>query len=257
MEIDEPSTWESVLARSTGLRVANLGLPRMGTTQIRIQHDRYGGRFHPKLVLMMLCPNDFFDNFVFRSWAQRRGGGTASFRYHRLRAFMGGHAALTPLAFLTRYSYLLQLALLRPTFKWTGILGRYRGAVPEPEGMAQLVADVEAVRAGSRANGARFAAVLTDLWTQEESGRQRRRLAAELRRRRIPVLDLTEAFCASHGCPPGIYLPDAVHWNVHGQIRVAAEVQRFLRERGMLPHLRRWGGAKVSTAAKGRCAQDK
>lgn len=237
LEVDEDATWESRLSRLTGLSVANLALPYQGTAQEMILYRRYGVRFHPRLVLMTICPNDFWDNKNFHGWLAQRQGGEQSFPRYRFRMALRWPGPLIRLARLANKSIVLQQLLFRPRVDTsTPPMARVEGASQSPEAMAGLVADVVQIRALAAAGGARFGAILTDIWWGPPWAAPAAQLKRALRSRGIPVLDLSEKMCGPSGCwPDELRLPRDRHWSQRGQARVAEEVRRFLLEARLLP----------------------
>lgn len=232
MEVDEKATWESRLSGLTGLTVANLALPFQGTAQEALAFRRYGVRLHPRLVLFTLCPNDAWDNEVFRDWSARRPGLRPPLGYHRFRLQLGWPGPLARLARGAQGSYVLRRLL--ETVRMRRRAHEFnRTAVQRPQELEALAADADAARAA--AGRARFAAILTDIWWIPAFRAQRGPLKEALARRGIPVLDLAEALCAPAGCPEGFYLPMDLHWNERGHERVAEEVKGYLVRERLLP----------------------
>lgn len=243
LEMDEDATWLSLLSRSAGLSVANLALPYQGTAQEMLWYRRYGARFHPKLVLMLVCPNDAWDNKVFHDWTAQSYGRGLDYRLYKFQALLGWPEPFATLAYWSQRSFLVYELLFTRRMGW-----RYESlnekAIRAPEGIEGLVADVAATRALAGADGARFAAVLTDIWWADPYGPLRAPFKNSLRSRGIPVLDLAKSLCAPAGCPTELALPNDRHWNEAGQARVAAEIQRFLLEERMLPPRKKTPGAR-------------
>ena len=239
LEVDEDSTWESRLSQLTGFSVANLSLPWQGTSQYVPLFRRYGSRLHPRLVLITICPNDYWDNKVFRSWEELPTDRRGDFLIHKWHALYGRSARVASWVRWLRRSRVLRRAFIarRETRRYLMLTQKASFSTRERE---QLVSDVAALQKTAAARGAPLVAILTDIWWGRMFQEPRAQLQRSLRQRGIPVLDLSEELCGPGGCPRQFTVGGSdPHWNAAGHMRVAGEVVHFLRKKRLLPPPRR------------------
>lgn len=237
MEAADEAVWTTRLARLSGLRVANLGVRAYGTAQAVELYRRYGSRLEPRLVLVLLCPNDPWDDAVYEDWLRRKDfppSFVADELFYRvcraLRLEEHPLACRAAAQFgrlgLTAHLLLGRLVALRYGSASMGQLS--------PESLAPVVGALKELR--GLAKGRKLAAVLNEGWPDEA----RKLLQRELRQAEIPLLELSGG--------KGHRVPLDGHWNDEGHRRTAELVHRFLADEGLLP---RSGAYRTTTSSPG------
>ncbi|MBI5240653.1 MAG: hypothetical protein HY926_09285 [Elusimicrobia bacterium] len=254
VEVDEDETWISQLARVSGLRTANLGLPYQGTNQELRFYELYGARLRPKVVLLTVCPNDAWDNEAYTNWLVEMGGGEAQrpassfIRYKTCLQLRLPSAACALATFLHRNSL---LGFAATSNLWSS---SYAAAIDrnlrKQEGLGTIGRDIQTMKSLVEGGGGRFGVILTDIWGFPSTHPQYLRMREILKARRIPFLDLVVAFNGSKDIRRRrreFLSVDNLHWNGQGSAFVAQEVYRFLRKRGFVrpPKERQSGAPKI------------
>lgn len=238
LEVAQDETLVSELGRLSGLRTANLALPYQGTTQEVKLYELYGHRLRPKVVLLMICPNDPWDNERFRTW-RRRSRGSRSRRDEGIDFFEFKSQGATPEIgayhrFINRILPYVPSKRLRSVLRQGLLANRYdeetAAALKAPEGLKTLEEDVLALQALARGEGARFGVVLTHIWGERIFDGGLPRMKEILIKHHIPFLDLEPVFGGDCSARRGLCLPrERRHWNKKGHAVAAAEILGFLR----------------------------
>lgn len=224
MEAGDESVWTTVLARLSGLRVANLGVRAYGAAQSVELFRRYGRRLEPGLVLILLCPNDPWDDGVYADWLERKDfppsfvADELFYRVCRALRLEERPLACRAAAQFGRLGLLPHLLLSRlVTLRYgSASMGQLSS-----ERLAPVIGALKELR--GLAKGRKLAAVVNEGWPDEA----RRLLERELKREAIPFLGLSGG--------KGHRVPLDGHWNDEGHRRTAELVHRFLADEGLLP----------------------
>ncbi len=187
MEVDAKAVWPSLLAEGSGSKVANLGVRMYGTTQSASLYLAQGRKLSPGLVLLLLCPNDPWDNEVFAAW--RAGEGipeplSSDEMMYRVCGTLGLASAPGTCRAVVGFGRtgLLAHLLLSRSMAW---LHHWKGPLGGDAGMRSLQEDIRRLAAG--AGPARLAVILNEGWPEE----RRRGLAAFLAGTGLPWTELS------------------------------------------------------------------
>jgi len=233
VEVDQDSTWASRLGAITGLQVANLGVPGYGTTQEAGLFRLYGSRLRPKLVVLLLDPNDPSRNMFFRSWrlskSRRDPERDSEKRMFCLSTGLSGGLCRS-MEFAARSGILPNLAVQWLFLTWKAM------PLMTPEGAdsgRQLMYEaLEDLRSQAASRGAGFCVVINDYW-ESLFPKSFQELTAFLRREGIPYLNLSlHAKYRKVRMNFGIF---EAHWNEEGHALAAAEMHRFLLRNELIP----------------------
>lgn len=235
MEVDVSRTWPSLLARETGLRTVNLGVPSYGGAQESSLYRLYGKRLKPRWVLLLLVTNDPRDDVLFAQWKRRGAGpGRVDFLDYKFCAQLGlepGRACGSAKFLMTRCGAAANVLL---TQFFTGWMNLTRSGEDSEAGMRLLLDEVRGLKREVSSSGARLAVLVHPNWSDPRWKRlhpwARDELLAMLQEEGIPALDLGPALGKYTSERLSIRLDG--HWNEAGHRAVAAQTAEFLRGLG-------------------------
>lgn len=227
LEVDQPSVWTSIVAKETGLRVANLGVRMYGSTQDVDLYLRHGRGLRPRIVALMLCPNDPWDNEVFHDWLSGNGVPApmdSDEMMYRVCRTLGVPSSPTICSAAVAFGR----SGLSPHLLLGRVVARSyakRALDPDPgrAGMRMVLKDVGRLNQGLA--GTPLVVILNEGWPRG----QREVLASGLEKARIPWMEIP-------GMAGSSRVPLDGHWTEIGHRQVAAQVADFLRKNGHAPN---------------------
>ena len=230
--VSDRDTWVSRLGALTGLSAVNLGVAGYGTSQEAQLYRRNGRSFRPRAVLIQLCPNDLWENLLYRDWRADEASKGLDFGVYMRRRMPTSPVWTSRVArFVVRRSlpadYLLRRWISRQV-----ALRLKREPEEVARGMRMLLEDLAGLNEEISTQGRVFAVVIGDDWARS-SPVKRAELRAFLASKHIPFLDLGDTTLWRYAGRELRVWGDS-HWNERGHAVVAAEVYRFLRREGLL-----------------------
>jgi hypothetical protein len=242
LEVSQEETWAQRLEQLSGRQTANLSIPFEGTTLLVRSYELHAQGLRPKVVILMVCPNDAWDNLRFRGWRKRlleasaSGKRPPSFGLHGRGMQRRGKLRGWIIKRLHQYPH--------TSPRMTGLMQRLSGgsyfnyvmataaSLRKPEGLASMEEDILALERMTRRQGAQLVVVLTHIWGLPHYAGGADRFKAILKRHRIPALDLQPVFGPDCALQEGACFPwDKAHWSAQGHSATAREILLFLQRR--------------------------
>jgi lysophospholipase L1-like esterase len=232
-----------------GVEVLNFGLSASSTDQQLLILRRHVLPYRPDLVVVMVTRNDFFDT------GRRSIGsyGKPTFVLESDGRLRLSNVPVPEISWLRRAHYRLR--------RHSGVLNLLERALrpgqhaqeasgpraPPPDPYRLIRALLRAMRTEAAAAESRFAIAITAMGSQTypdeipEADLERHRVLEELAdSEAIPLLDLIPGFRRAARDVAGrrlvLHYPLDLHWTVAGHRLAAEELDRLLRERGLVPH---------------------